>query len=561
MGEVYRATDNKLNRDVALKVLPQAFASDKQRMARFSREAQVLASLNHPNIASIYGLEESEGKQAIVLELVEGETLAERIKNGPIPLEESLKIALQICEALETAHENGVIHRDLKPANIKVTPDGKIKVLDFGLAKAFAVDGADVNQSHSPTLSMAATQQGVILGTAAYMSPEQARGVSVDKRADIWAFGCVLYEMLTGRQVFKGELMTDVMASVLKSEPDYQGLPPTLHPKLRELLHRCLEKDPKQRWQDIGDVRIDLEQVLADPIGAVGQPGADEVQVPPQSKLPWVATFVLGVVLTAGASFWLLVDTVPPQPVRRFPLTLPATQAFPTTFGSLLAISPNGQTLIYRGFEDGAPQLYRRDLDQLDTMTIPGTEGAGADPFFSHDGKWLAFETEGTTLKRVVLTGGRPVEIGQLPRGPRGGSWTSDDTIVAAVGGAGLVRIPAGGGDPVTIAKPAAGRRHLYPQVLPGNQAVLFTSHRNPDAGEVMLLDLESSEKRTLVPDAVAGQYVSSGHLVFVRGGDIWATRFDLDSLEVVGDPVVIEQGVRVGGAVRFRWRWLPMGR
>ena len=431
MGEVYRATDTKLNRQVALKVLPEAFASDTLRMARFSREAQVLASLNHPNIASIYGLEESEGKQAIVLELVEGETLAERIQKGAIPLEESLKIALQICEALETAHENGVIHRDLKPANIKVTPDGKIKVLDFGLAKAFAVDGADVNQSHSPTLSMAATHEGVILGTAAYMSPEQARGVPVDKRADIWAFGCVLYEMLTGRQVFKGELMTDVMASVLKSEPDYRGLPPTLHPKLRELLHRCLEKDPKQRWHDMGDVRLDLEQVLADPSGAVGQPAADEAEVPPQSKLPWVATFVLGVVLTAGASFWLLVDTLPPQPVRRFPLTLPATQVLPAG-GSLLAISPNGQTLIYRGFEDAVPRLYRRDLDQLDAIPIPGTERARGEPFFSYDGKWLAFDSGSPiTLKRVALTGGRPVEIGQLPASPRGGSWTSDDTIVS----------------------------------------------------------------------------------------------------------------------------------
>ena len=288
----------------------------------------------------------------------------------------------------------------------------------------------------------------------------------------------------------------------------------------------------------------------------MGQPGADEAQVPPQSKLPWVAAgVVLGVVLTAAASFWLPVDGEPPQPVRRFPLTLPATQVLPAG-GSLLAISPDVQTLIYRGFEDGGPRLYRRDLDQLDTIPIPGTEGAARpEPFFSHDGKWLAFGTGDNTLMRVALTGGRPVRIVQLPANPRGGSWTSDDTIVAAVGGAGLVRVPAGGGDPVTIAKPDDGRQYWYPQVLPGNRVVLFTaSPPEANAGDVMLLDLESSEKRILVRDAVAGQYVTSGHLVFMRGGDIWATLFDLESLEVVGDPVVIEQGVRVefGGAIQM---------
>jgi len=344
--------------------------------------------------------------------------------------------------------------------------------------------------------------------------------------------------------------MTDVMASVLKSEPDYQGLPPTLHPKLRDLLHRCLEKDPKQRWHDTGDVRVDLEQVLADPSGAVGRPGADEVQVRPQSKLPWVATFLLGAILATGASFWLRVPQVPPQAVRRFHLTLPATQALRAGSGSgrLLAISPNGQTLIYRGFEDGVRRLYRRDLDQLDTMPIPGTEGAGSQPFFSHDGEWLAFATGDNTLMRVALTGGRPVRIGQFPVNLRGGSWTTDDTIVAAVRG-GLVRVPAGGGDPVTIAQLEEGRRYWYPQVLPGNQVVLLTADSGQsNVGDVMLLDLESSQKRTLVRDAAAGHYVPSGHLVFVRGGDIWATRFDLDSLEVVGDPVVIEQGVRADG-------------
>ena len=270
MGEVYQAKDRKLGRDVAIKVLPEEFAKDADRVARFQREAKLLASLNHPNIAAIYGLEESGGTNFLVLELVEGETLADRIKNGPIPVEESLKLALQIAEALEAAHEKGVIHRDLKPANIKVTPEGKVKVLDFGLAKAFAGEQAELNLSNSPTLSNAATQQGVILGTAAYMSPEQAKGKTVDKRADIWAFGCVLFEMLTGRQLFKGETVSETLAAVLMREPDFSTLPPNLHPRIRLLLERCLEKEPKNRYHDIADVRVDIQKALADPSGVFG---------------------------------------------------------------------------------------------------------------------------------------------------------------------------------------------------------------------------------------------------------------------------------------------------
>ena len=301
MGEVYRAKDQKLGRDVAIKVLPEEFAKDADRVARFQREAKLLASLNHPNIAAIHGLEESGGTNFLVLELVEGDTLADRIKAGPIPVEESLKLALQIAEALEAAHEKGVIHRDLKPANIKVTPDGKVKVLDFGLAKAFAGEQAELNLSNSPTLSNAATQQGVILGTAAYMSPEQARGKAVDKRADIWAFGCVLYEMLTGQQTWSGATVTDIIAAALAKDPDFSKLPSGLHPRIRELLSRCLQKDPAERWRDAGDIRIEVKQILADPGGVFMQPvTTTEPRKRLRTMLPWLAAAIVVGAIVAG---------------------------------------------------------------------------------------------------------------------------------------------------------------------------------------------------------------------------------------------------------------------
>ena len=301
MGEVWRARDSKLGREVAIKTLPEEFAQNEERLARFEREAKLLASLNHPNIATIHGLEEDNGIRFLVLELVEGDTLADQLKHGVIPVEESLKLALQIAEALEAAHEKGVIHRDLKSGNIKVTPDGKVKVLDFGLAKAFLGDGSDANLSQSPTLSLAATQQGVILGTAAYMSPEQARGQEVDKRADVWAFGCVLYEMLTGRQAFRGELMSDVMASVLAREPDYSALHSQLHPRVRELILRCLEKDPRDRWRDVGDLRIELSHIESGVQVSVATPGSERPLF-----AATLAFATLSVVLAVGLVYFYL---------------------------------------------------------------------------------------------------------------------------------------------------------------------------------------------------------------------------------------------------------------
>ncbi len=313
MGEVWRARDQKLGREVAIKTLPEEFAQDEERLARFEREARLLASLNHPNIATIHGLEEDNGTRFLVLELVEGDTLADRLKHGAIPVEESLKLALQIAEALEAAHGKGVIHRDLKPANIKVTPDGKVKVLDFGLAKALMGDGSDLHQSHSPTLSMAATAQGVILGTAAYMSPEQAKGLPADKRADVFAFGGVLFEMLTGRQPFQGALASEILASVITREPDYATLHGKLHPRIKDLLHRCFEKEPKDRWQAVGDIRVEIAQVLADPAGALPEPVLALSSTGSRPGLLWIAGTALAAAALATLGMWAFQPTLDPD--------------------------------------------------------------------------------------------------------------------------------------------------------------------------------------------------------------------------------------------------------
>ena len=322
MGEVYRATDTKLNRDVALKILPEQFASDSQRMGRFQREAEVLASLDHPNIGQIYGIEDAGQTKALVLQLIEGPTLAERIAQGPISVEDALKLTLQMAEGLEAAHDKGVIHRDLKPANIKITPEGQIKILDFGLAKALEGETPPASElSQSPTLTRAATQQGVILGTAAYMSPEQAEGGTIDKRTDVWAFGCVLYEMLTGHQVFVAEDVSTILARVLDRKPDFTPLPAKLHPKLRGLLRRCLQKDAKLRYHDIADVRLDIQETLDDPSGVLVELSGDVVQAVPESKLPWVAALILAVI--TGVAVWNLKPTEPQPPAARFYHELP----------------------------------------------------------------------------------------------------------------------------------------------------------------------------------------------------------------------------------------------
>jgi serine/threonine-protein kinase len=556
MGEVYRATDTNLKRQVAIKVLPEAVAADAERLARFQREAEVLGALNHPNIAHIHGLEKTNGTFALVMELVEGPTLADRIAQGAIPVEEALSIATQITEALEAAHEQGIIHRDLKPANIKVREDGTVKVLDFGLAKALDPAASSLNASMSPTITTPAmTQAGMILGTAAYMSPEQARGRPVDKRADIWAFGAVLFEMLTAHAPFPGSDVVEVLGAVVHKEPVWTDLPVETPPTVRATLQRCLEKDPKRRMRDIGDVRLALTGTFDTPLPATAVAASASTVT---ARVPWMwvgASLLVGGLATAGAMKFAGPRPAPPQPVRRVALTMLGSP-LAATEGALVAISPDGRVLVYRVREQGVGRrLYRRRLDELEGTPISGTEGAGGSPFFSPDGQWLGFRDLSTgMLVKLSLAGGRPVRIGEIG-GYQGASWEADGSIVLGLGGAGLVKVAAGGGVPVTLTKPDDGRLDWYPQTLPGGRAVLFTtSGRAPDTADIMALDLQSGKRQTVLRGGSAGRFVSTGHLVFVRDQALWAVRFNPATLLVSGDPVLVEQGIRVesGGAVQF---------
>ena len=510
MGEVWRARDTKLGREVAIKTLPEEFAQDTDRLARFEREAKLLASLNHPNVAAIHGFEEDNGTHFRVLELVEGDTLADRLSRGAIPAEESLKLALQIAEGLEAAHEKGIVHRDLKPGNIKVTPDGKVKVLDFGLAKALAGD-ADVDLSQSPTLSMQATQQGIILGTSAYMSPEQVRGETADRRVDVWAFGCLLFEMLTGLKVFKGRGVSDVLASVLKIDPDWNGFPLNLHSRIRILLERCLEKEVKDRYQAIADARVDVQKVLDDPNGVFVERIAEVVEATPQSKLPWVATFVLGLVI-AGVAVWNLKPEAP-APVSRFSYVLPEGQESTTTNIPLLALSPDGSRMVYAVNNQ---QLYMREMDSLESSPIPGTDENPAMPFFSPDGQSIAYWSGGQ-LKKIDVNGGIPVSLAEAAA-PRGAIWGTDGNIVFHQP-EGIMQVSANGGTPELLVAVSEDRRSqgiFFPQVLPDGESVLSQLGSDPE-GQIVVQSLESGERKVLFP-GTHPRYVPSGHIVYGLG-------------------------------------------
>jgi Tol biopolymer transport system component len=557
MGEVYQAHDTKLGRDVAIKVLPEAFAHDSDRLGRFQREAKMLASLNHPNIATIHGLEHSDGVHFLIMELVAGETLAERIKReGALPVEEGLKISVQIAEALEAAHEKGIIHRDLKPANVKVTPEGKVKVLDFGLAKAFAGDVADSNPSQSPTLSAVATMQGVLLGTAAYMSPEQARGKAVDKRTDIWAFGCVLYELLTGKQAFAGDDITEILAAVVRAEPDWEALPAATSAQVRALLRRCLQKDKTLRLQAAGDARIEIHEALTAPVTA------EPVAAQPKSRerIAWAATAAALALATIALASVLVLRGPKPQKLMRLSAEIGVDASLYTAFGASAILSPDGTRLaIVASGADQKSRIYVRSLDQLQAAALSGTENA-RDPFFSPDGQWIGFLADGK-LKKISVQGGAAVTLCDAPS-DRGGNWGDDGTIVFTPdsnGRVALSKVSSAGGTPQplsTLNKQAGEETQRWPQVLPGGKAVLFTSNthgNNYEDADIVVYSMASGQRKTVQRGGFYARYVPSGHVVYMHEGTLFAVPFDLKRLEATGQPAPILEGVvtspSVGGA------------
>lgn len=558
MGEVYQARDTKLERNVAIKVLPAAFVNDADRLSRFQREARTLASLNHPNIATIHGLEQSDGVHYLVMELVAGHSLAERIGGGELKIRESLSIAAQIAEALEAAHERGVIHRDLKPANVKVTPEGRVKVLDFGLAKAYGGDGAQ-DLSNAATLTTMGTEEGRILGTPAYMSPEQARGKIVDKRTDIWAFGCVLYEMLAGKRTFRGETLSDTIAAILEREPDWQMLPSATPAKIREMLRRCLQKDSPRRLRDIGDARIEIEDALGAP--AVVEP-ADRTKSIRQrwrEALTWGVAFSLLAAL-AVVVIWNRKSSSPTNsiPVSRIAITLPPNQPLAgLEIGSVLALSPDGTRLVYSARQGGVQQLYLRSLGGLEARPIPGTEGA-VQPFFSPDGQWLGFFADGK-LKKIPASGGEALSLGDATD-PRGGSWGAQGTIIfAPTRYSAVQKISDAGGAPQPVTRLVNGESsHRWPELLPSGKALLFAAFSagaNWNNADVYVQLVGTGERRDLGLKGTHPRYAPPGHLVYAQGGTLMAVPFDPQRLTVTGGPVPVQEGVlqsTLSGAAQY---------
>jgi Tol biopolymer transport system component len=550
MGEVYQAHDTNLGRDVAIKVLPANFVNDPERLSRFQREARMLAALNHANIATIYGLEQSGGVTCLVMELVPGETLAERVKAGPLPMEEALKIAEQIAEALEAAHEKSIIHRDLKPANVKVTPEGKVKVLDFGLAKAFAGDATSEDIGNSPTLSRAATMQGVILGTAAYMSPEQARGKAVDKRTDIWAFGCVLYELLTGKQTFHGEDVTDILAAVVRAEPDWQALPTATPLKVRDLLRHCLQKDKRLRLRDAGDAQIEIQEALAAPAIMAALTTAPATRGW-RERAAWGAALVFIVTTIAFAIGFVLRAPKSTQPMR-LSAEIGADANLYIEFGASTILSPDGTRLaLVATGSDQKQRIYIRSLDQLQAAVLSGTENA-RDPFFSPDGQWIGFFAD-SKLKKISVQGGAAVTLCDVTN-DRGGSWGDDGSIVFTPDNRGtLFKVSPAGGTPqplATLDKQTSENTQRWPQVLPGSKTVLFTSSDTGgtvgafDDADIVTYSTASGQRKKLLHGGFYARYLPSGQVVYMHEGTLFAVPFDLKRLEVTGQPAPILEGV-----------------
>ena len=546
MGEVYRARDAKLGRDVAIKILPLIFTADRERLARFEREARMLAALNHPHIGAIYGFEESDPStgsgqaavRALVLELVEGPTLAEKLAQGSglkahgLALDEALGIAGQIADALEAAHEKGIVHRDLKPANIKITPDGIVKVLDFGLAKVYAGEGAGPVLSQSPTITVGATRQGMLLGTAAYMSPEQARGQAVDKRTDIWAFGCVPYELLTGRTAFAGETISDTIAAVLGRGPDWQMLPETTPASVRRLLQRCLEKNPKRRLHDIADARIELEDTLAG-----GGVEAMEGEAPRSWTRLAVAVLAIGALAVPTALYFR--RAVPEPVVTRLDVVTP-----PTSDALSFALSPDARQLAFVANGERGSQLWLRPLDQVTAQPLVGTDGASF-PFWAPDGHAVGFFADGK-LKRSDLTGGAVQVLADAPA-PRGGTWNPDGIIVfAPTGVEPLMRVAATGGAVTPVTRLAAGQAsHRWPQFLPDGRRFLFLMALGPPQTHgVYVGSLDGGEPTRVMPAETAAAYAPPGYLLLVSHGVLAAYAFDTTRATVAGEPIPVAQAV-----------------
>jgi serine/threonine-protein kinase len=565
MGEVYRARDPRLGREVALKSLPAGLGSDPDRLARFEREAKLLAALSHPNIAAIYGVEEEAGGgRILVLELAAGETLSERLARGPLPPEDVVAIARQIVAALEAAHERGIVHRDLKPDNIKVGPDGGVKVLDFGLATAFGgVGGASDPggvMSQSPTMSARMTAAGMLLGTAAYMAPEQARGKPVDRRADIWAFGAVLWEMVCGRRLFEGETVTDLLAAVLRQDVPWDTLPDSVPAPLRRLLRRCLERDPQRRLRDIGEARLVLEDMAAgriDPADSTTAPSAAAAAVSSGPALSGRGAALAGLAallvaaLAAAGGWWMRGTPTTVHPLSRLSFMLPATASLQTLDDrQTLALSKDGRTLVFTATDGGANRIFVRRLEAAAAVPLPGTEGA-EDLFLSPDGAWVGFFADGK-LRKTPLGGGPAVTLCEAGQS-RGGTWGEDGTIIFVPEvTSGLMRVPASGGVPATLTTPDVSkgeRSHRWPEILPDGHSVLFTvgmleKPGDYDDASIDVVDLKTGARHNVYQGASMARVSPSGHLLVATRGVVYAVPFDVSRAKVTGPAVPAVEGV-----------------
>jgi serine/threonine protein kinase len=555
MGEVYRARDTKLGREVAIKVLPANFVNDPERLSRFQREARMLAALNHANIATIYGLEQCDGVSCLVMELVPGETLAERVKAGPLGIEEALKIAVQIAEALEAAHEKGIIHRDLKPANVKVTPEGKVKVLDFGLAKAFAGEATNEDIGNSPTLSRAATMQGVILGTAAYMSPEQTKGKAVTKATDIWGFGCVLYELLSGHPAFEGDDITEILAAVVRAEPSWNRLQENTPQSIHKLLRRCLRKDRRQRFQDATDVRIEIEDALTSP-ATTSVTGAEPLPNSTWTQKLWFAITAMFFLTTIVLASVLIYDHRSPSESAavRFFVSAPDKMSFESGIGAGAtgytggSLSPNGRRLAFTAKdESGKVMLWVRALDSLVSQPLLGTDGAAL-PFWSPDSRTIGFFVLGK-LKKIDVEGGPPQTLTEAPNA-RGGTWNRDGVIVFAPSNSGpLSRVSSAGGaaEAATKLSPQqSGNR--FPSFLPDGRHFLYFVVGTAESAGVFIGSLDSADGQRLLAADSPAVYAPPGYVMFVRQGILLAQAFDDKKLLLRGEPVPLAEQVAFDG-------------